>query len=85
MNILKCARTVSVTALLATALVRPAAAQSAKRCTSRVRDFSRISSEGPCIACSRQRLQSRGRRASQIRYVLASPAARIWIPATSEA
>jgi len=29
MNILKCARTVSVTALLATALVRPAAAQSA--------------------------------------------------------
>src|SRR3979490_3466584 len=29
MNILKCARTVSVTALLATALVRPVAAQSA--------------------------------------------------------
>ena len=29
MNILKCARTVSVTALLATSLVRPAAAQSA--------------------------------------------------------
>src|SRR3977135_1770759 len=38
MNILKCARTVSVTASLATALVRPAAAQSA---TALLRDTNR--------------------------------------------